>query len=39
MKNINSIPGYKVNEYLLVLNPHEELRNKIIEITKLTKAF
>ncbi len=27
-----SLPGYKVNEYLLVLNPHEELRNKIKEI-------
>lgn len=24
-----TLPGYKVNEYLLVLNPHEELRNKI----------
>ena len=33
MKNtINSIPGYKVNEYSLVLNPHEELRNKIIHV-------
>jgi 2'-5' RNA ligase len=33
MKNINnSIPGYKVNEYLLVLNPHEELRNKIMQV-------
>ena len=32
--NINSIPGYKVYEYLLVLNPHEELRNKIMEIKK-----
>ncbi len=33
MKNIvNSIPGYKVYEYLLVLNPHEELRNKIIQV-------
>ncbi|MGG9970588.1 2'-5' RNA ligase family protein [Ferruginibacter sp. SUN002] len=30
MKNtINSMPGYRVYEYLLVLNPHEELRNKI----------
>ncbi|MDQ6757604.1 MAG: 2'-5' RNA ligase family protein [Bacteroidota bacterium] len=26
------IPGYKLNEYLLILNPHEELRNKIIYI-------
>ncbi len=34
MKNINSIPGYKVNEYLLVLNPHEELRNKIMQVKK-----
>jgi 2'-5' RNA ligase len=33
MKNIiNSIPGYKIYEYLLVLNPHEELRNKIMQI-------
>lgn len=33
MKNIiNSIPGYKVNEYSLVLIPHEELRNKIIHM-------
>ncbi len=35
MKNsINAIPGYKIYEYLLVLNPHEELRNKIIEVKK-----
>jgi 2'-5' RNA ligase len=27
-----SLPGYRVNEYLLVLNPHEELRNKIKEV-------
>ena len=26
------IPGYCYNEYLLILNPHEELRNKIIYI-------
>jgi len=33
MKNIvNSIPGYKVYEYLLVLNPHEELRTKILQV-------
>lgn len=33
MKNIvNSIPGYKIGEYLLVLNPHEELRNKIAQV-------
>lgn len=34
MKNIISIPGYRVYEYLLVLNPHEELRNKIMGIKK-----
>ncbi len=33
MKNIiNSIPGYTVNEYSLVLNPHEDLRNKIVHV-------
>jgi len=29
---INTIPGYRVYEYLLVLNPHEELRNKIKQV-------
>ena len=28
------MPGYQINEYLLVLNPHEELRNKITDIKK-----
>ena len=32
--NIQTIPGYRVNEYLLVLNPHEELRNKITQVRK-----
>jgi 2'-5' RNA ligase len=32
--DIKAIPGYKVYEYLLVLNPHEELRNKIMNIKK-----
>jgi 2'-5' RNA ligase len=31
-KLIVSIPGYKIYEYLLVLNPHEELRNKIMGV-------
>jgi 2'-5' RNA ligase len=31
-KIIAQLPGYRVYEYLLVLNPHEELRNKIMEI-------
>jgi 2'-5' RNA ligase len=30
--NIQSIPGCRINEYLLVLNPHEELRNKIVKV-------
>ena len=35
MKNIiNSIPGYKIFEYSLVLNPHEELRDKIVQVKK-----
>jgi 2'-5' RNA ligase len=28
----NVMPGYKVYEYLLVLNPHEALRNKIMQV-------
>ncbi|MES1217092.1 MAG: 2'-5' RNA ligase family protein [Bacteroidota bacterium] len=31
---INTIPGYREYEYLLVLSPHEELWNKIIEVKK-----
>lgn len=31
-KVINSIPGYRVYEYLLVLSPHEELWNKIRKV-------
>jgi 2'-5' RNA ligase len=27
-----SLPGYRVYEYLLVLNPHEELKNKIRQL-------
>lgn len=29
---INSIPGYRVYEYLLVLSPHEELWNRIMKV-------
>jgi 2'-5' RNA ligase len=29
-----TMPGYRVFEYLLVLNPHEELRNRIIQVKK-----
>lgn len=31
-KLIVSIPSYKIYEYQLVLNPHEELRNKILAV-------
>lgn len=29
-----TIPGYRVFEYLLVLNPHQELSNRIAHIRK-----
>ncbi len=32
--SLQTIPGYNINEYLLVLNPHEELRNKINQVKK-----
>lgn len=32
MREVQAIPGYSVYEYLLVLNPHEELRNKIMHV-------
>ena len=32
--NIQTIPGYKTNQYLLVLNPHEELRNRIMQVKR-----
>ena len=28
------IPGYRYNEYQLILNPHEDLRNKIMQVKK-----
>lgn len=30
----HTLPGYRVHEYMLVLNPHEELRNRIIQLRK-----
>ena len=33
-KSLIQIPGYRYNEYLLILNPHEDLRNKIIQVKK-----
>ena len=29
-----TMPGYRVYEYLLVLNPHEELWNRIMQVKK-----
>ena len=29
---VNTIPGYRVYEYLLVLSPHEELRNRVMKV-------
>lgn len=31
-KITNMLPGYKIYEYSLVLNPHEDLRNKILKV-------
>ena len=31
---VNTIPGYRVYEYLLILNPHEELCKKIVGVKK-----
>ncbi len=31
-KSLIQIPGYRYNEYLLVLSPHEELWNKIMKV-------
>lgn len=31
---ISDMPGYRYAEYLLVLNPHEDLRNRIMNIKK-----
>ena len=32
--NTITIPGYRIFEYLLVLDPHEELRNKIMKVKR-----
>src|SRR5688572_14540056 len=31
---IQTIPGYRINEYMLVLSPHEELWQKILKIKR-----
>jgi len=33
-ENIQKLPGYQVNEYQLILDPHEELRNRIVHVKK-----
>ena len=33
-KSLIQIPGYRYNEYMLVLSPHEELWNKILKVKK-----
>lgn len=33
-KSLIQIPGYNYNEYLVILNPPEVLRNKIVEVKK-----
>ena len=32
---VNTIPGYRVYEYLLVLSPHEELWNRIMKVKEI----
>lgn len=34
LKKAEPIPGYHYNEYLLVLSPHENLRDKILQVKK-----
>jgi 2'-5' RNA ligase len=31
---VQKMPGYRMNEYMLVLTPHEELRNRIQQVKK-----
>jgi 2'-5' RNA ligase len=36
----DTLPGYRVYEYLLVLQPHEELRNRIMQVkTEFQKTY
>ena len=36
----NTLPGYRVYDYIIVLNPHEELRNKIADVkTEFYKTY
>ncbi len=31
---VNNLPGYQLNEYMLVISPHEELRKRILAVKK-----
>src|SRR5665213_695271 len=31
---VQNMPGYRLNEYVLVLTPHEELRHRILQLKK-----
>jgi len=33
-QNLMELPGYQYYEYLLIMNPHEDLRNKITNVKK-----
>ncbi len=39
MKNIVFLPYYNVDEYLLIVDPHENLRNKIMAKKKVFSMF
>lgn len=40
METYSTIPGYRLNEYLLVLSPNEELRNRIMTVrNEFNKKF
>jgi 2'-5' RNA ligase len=37
---IQNLPGYRFNDYMLVLSPHEELKKKILQVKKeFAEAF
>ena len=38
--SLSQMPGYRMSEYLVILNPHEDLRNRITNIKKeLVESF
>lgn len=34
LDNMQKLPGYQVNEYQLILDPHEELKQRILQVKK-----